>query len=66
MERITQAIVPACVTFGPVFMVIDHTGPYRWVGALMLALGIAWMYRTVILLNRELRRLRAGQADRVG
>lgn len=61
MDRLLQAVIPVLVTFGPVFMVIDQAGPYRWIGACMLASGIALMYRVQVLLLRELKQRQAAQ-----
>ena len=72
LEKILPGLVPALITFGPIFMVIysanrtsssDGRMAFQYgtsmVGAVALAAGLAWMFK--ILMRQEQEILRLGQ-----
>ena len=57
--RIAMALVPACITFGPLFMVMFRESPeaigrpMSYLGAFMLMGGLAIMFRACCRLGAE-------------
>lgn len=73
MNKKIVAMVPVCITFGPVFMVIagggitpghsfvDHVIMFG--GAMMLALGLAAMFRVITQQQNVIEAMRAERRD---
>jgi hypothetical protein len=68
MNKLLLAIVPACITFGPLFMTriagtarADAGNSLVFAGVAMLAVGLIAMFRIIVAQQKLIERL---QADR--
>ena len=70
MKKILPALMPVLITFGPIFMVFysahttassDGRMAFQYVismaGALGLAVGLAWMFKTIMRQQQEILKL---------
>ena len=58
LMEIALSLVPACVCFGPLFIVIGRESLFSYVGAFMLMLGLVTLFVTVQAQARDIRALR--------
>jgi hypothetical protein len=61
LDTLLMIVVPAGITFGPLFMT-NNAGQsvtdVRFVGVAMLAIALVWMYRTILRQQRQIEQLR--------
>ncbi len=61
MKLLAQALMPATLGFGPVFIVIGLSGTtltstnFSYVGVIMVSLGLVSLWRQVIDLEKDIR-----------
>ncbi len=59
--KLPQALMPAALAFGPVFIVIGLSGTslsstnFSYVGAIMVSLGLISLWKQVIDLEKDIR-----------
>jgi len=59
MWKLLHAIMQPCITFGPLFMIFGWVERMPQCGALMLAIGLTILSRTVYNQSLEIKELRA-------
>ena len=65
--KFVQSIIPACITFGPLFMVQHQHSDWigasylAYAGCLMLMVGLVVLFRMCMRMKREIEELKSDQ-----